>query len=54
MNLEGDFLNFVQNERRFSALFERAPDDADALLEKARKESQRNWRFLQKLGALMN
>ncbi len=50
----GDFLNFVQNERRFSALYDRAPDEADSLLELARKESQRNWRFLQKLGALMN
>ena len=50
----GDFLNFVQNERRFRALFDRSPEEAEALLELARKESQRNWRFLQRLGALMS
>jgi pyruvate-ferredoxin/flavodoxin oxidoreductase len=50
----GDFLNFVQNERRFRALFDRSPDEAEDILELARKESQRNWRFLQRLGELMN
>jgi pyruvate-ferredoxin/flavodoxin oxidoreductase len=50
----GDFLGFMKNERRFRALYEKAPDEAEALFEQAHKQARRRWRFLQKLGALMN
>ena len=50
---KGDFQEFLRNERRYTALFKTAPNEAEELFKLAEEDAKRRWNFMQKIGEIM-
>jgi pyruvate-ferredoxin/flavodoxin oxidoreductase len=49
----GDFQEFIRSERRYTALFKTAPQEAEAVFAEAEADAKKRMAFLKSLGDVM-
>jgi pyruvate-ferredoxin/flavodoxin oxidoreductase len=49
----GDFQAFIRSERRYTALLQTAPNEAEELFRLAEEDARKRWNFMKQLGQIM-